>query len=317
MEHLVLTVAPLILLLTLGCVLRHIHYFSGELVQNIIRFIGDFLIPCVIFNTILNLEIRREHILLSVSFFVFLILLLLLSWLFYKIFSIRRRFFIFFSCAFAFGLMGIPLFSTVFGAENMEYLIALGVGHELFIAIVYLTAAKLVLKGEQFHLGNINLFSPLFCMMLSALVLNLSGGKEVLAASLPGACFLATVSELASITTVLTMITIGYQLHFECLAHIKESLFYVLFRYTLAFGAGYAVKWLFLDRWVGPSPYFDHAYFTMLSQFGSTMLIVLVGRHCSQEDLEISSNAFVLNVVAGIILYTIYLYCLGKVPIII
>jgi len=312
-ERLILTVSPLALLLAFGCVLRHIHYFDHGQIQKIIAFTGDFLIPCVIFNTVLNLEIRGEHIVLSAAFFALLVVLLLLSWLAYRILSIKRRFFIFFSCAFAFGLMGIPLFSTVFGAEHMDYLVALGVGHELFFATVYLTALKLVLKGEKFSGRNSlrSLFSPLFCMVLAALALNLSGGRDILEASLPGMCLLSAISELASITTVLTMIVVGYQLHFENVENLRESVCYVLFRYALSFGVGYTVKWLLLDRWIRPSPYFDHAYFTMLSQFGSTMLIILVGKYCSREDLEVSSNAFVLNVAAGIVLYAVYAYCVG------
>ena len=61
-----------------------------------------------------------------------------------------------------------------------------------------------------------------------------------------------------------------------------------------------------LDRFVGPSVYFDYAYFTMLSQFGSTVLIVMVGEYGSKEDVEVASNAFVLNVLVGIVLYILF-----------
>ena len=311
MDELFLDIIPLLLLIVFGSCLRQKEYFEDAVIRKIIGFIGDFLVPCVIFTTIINLDIRSDHIVLSAAFFIFLLLLLLLSWLTYQFFRIQRQFFIFFSSAFAFGLMVIPLFSAVFGAENMEYLIALGVGHELFFAVVYIPAANIVLKGEAFNWKNTlrNLTSPLFCMVLAALILNLSGGKEILEATLAGACLLATITKAASITTVLTMVVVGYQLHFESLKNLRESILYVLFRYALSFGVGYALKWFVLDHLITPSPYFDHAYFTMLSQFGSTMLIILVGKYCSREDMEISSNAFVLNVLVGIAVYIAYVYC--------
>ncbi len=141
MSELFQSIIPLLLLIGFGFVLRKLQYFSDDVVQKITAFVGEILVPCVIFNTILHLDIRMEHITLSATFFGFLLLLLQFSWLIYRVFHIKRKFFIFYSCAFAFGLMGIPLFSTTFGAENMEYLVAMGVGHELFFATIYITAA--------------------------------------------------------------------------------------------------------------------------------------------------------------------------------
>ena len=81
--------------------------------------------------------------------------------------------------------------------------------------------------------------------------------------------------------------------------------------YLITFSLGYAVKFLVLDRLAGFNPYFDYAFFTMLSQFGSTLLVVLVGKYCSQEDTEICSNALVLNTIVGIVLYLLFVLRLG------
>lgn len=310
MDNLFLSIIPLLFLIAFGYALRRLHYFSNSDIQKFTSLVGDLLVPCVIFNTILHLEIHREHIALSIAFFCYLLLLLLLSWLFYRVLHLKRRFFVFHSCAFAFGLMGIPLFSTVFGQEHMEYLVALGVGHELFIALVYITGAKLMLKQETWGKRALlqNFTSPLFYMVSAALILNLTGWKDVLTATLLGSCLFATIAKIASITTVLTMIVVGYRLHFQDKQRLWESALYVLFRYMLSFGVGYTVKFLVLDRLVPPSPYFDYAFFTMLSQFGSTLLLMLVGKYCSHEDMEVASNAFVLNAIIGIALYVFFVY---------
>lgn len=313
MNNLLLNMLPLLLLIAFGFILRRIHYFSDGEIQKITGFVGDFLVPCVIFNTILKLDIQREHIALSAAFFCFLCLLLVLSWFIYRIFHIQRRFFIFFSCAFAFGLMGIPLFSTLFGEENMEYLVALGVGHELFIALIYITGMKIVLKGDDFSKRTVlqNLSSPLFYMVFAALILNLTGLRTAVETNVLGGSMLAAISKIASITTVLTMIVVGYRIRFQDKKRIRESMAYVLFRYLFSFGLGYLFKFLVLDRLVQPSRYFDYAFFTMLSQFGSTLLIMLVGEYCSQEELEVSSNAFVINVMVGIVLYVVFALLVG------
>lgn len=308
-------ILSLFFLILLGYILRRKQYFTDAEIQKLAGFIGDFLIPCVIFNTILGLKLSEEHLMLSLAFFGYLAILLLSSWLLYKLLRIKRKFFIFFNCMFAFGLMGIPLFSTVFGEENMEYLVAMGVGHELFFALVYVTAAKIVFAGEKPNRKTLlhNLTSPLFLMVLAALVLNLTGWGELLKSSMLGSGILSVIGQLGSITMVLTMLVVGYRLHFQDKSHLRESAFYVLVRYVLTFALGYLIKALVLDRLAGSSVYFDYAFFTMLSQFGSTLLVVLVGKYCSQEDMEICSNALVLNTIVGIVLYLLFVLRLSIV----
>ena len=58
---------------------------------------------------------------------------------------------------------------------------------------------------------------------------------------------------------------------------------------------------------MAPSVYFDHAFFLLLSQFGSTVLVIMVGKYCTREEMEISSNVFVINALVRILLYILYI----------
>lgn len=78
--------------------------------------------------------------------FLIQLLLLGLGFLTARLFHFKRRFAPLYPCAFAFGFMAIPLFSTVFGLENMGYLTSMGVGHELFIGLVFMPVARIYLK---------------------------------------------------------------------------------------------------------------------------------------------------------------------------
>ena len=309
MISLFLNVGSLLLLIALGNLLRRIDYFIQDEMQKIAKFIGDFLVPCIIFNTIFNLDIRSEHLALSVGFFLFLLTLLMLSWMLFKVLSLPWRSFIFFSYAFSFGLMGIPLFSATFGSEHMEYLVAIGIGHELFFALVYITSAKALLKQESVTASSVfhNLISPLFLVVLTSLILNLMGMNELVSATAVGSCLLSVISKLGSITMVLTMIVVGYKMRLLDKQRLKISVFFVIFRYVITFTVGYAFKCLILDHFISSSIYFDHAFFLLLSQFGSTVLVIMVGNYCDQEEMEISSNAFVINVLVGIFLYMVYI----------
>ena len=312
MNDLFLNILPILLLLAFGFVLRQIDFFGETAIQKLFAFVGQILLPCVIFNSILHLDIRTEHLAVSAAYFGFLVLLLGLSALVFRLLHLSRKFFIFYTSCFSFGTMGIPLFTTTFGAENMEYLVALGVGHELYFAIVFITLARIVLRGERFSTNTVlkNLTSPLFCMVLAALLLKFTGLKEVLEATVLGRSVFLTIEKIAGVTTVITMLVVGYRLHFEDKKQIRESFLYALFRLAAAFAVGYAVKALVFDRIVS-SKYFDYAYFTLLSQFGSTVLLTMVGEHSSREDMEVACNAFVINALIGIVLYVAFVFAVG------
>jgi len=313
MAQLLGNVIPILFLILFGFILRRRNYFSDETLQKISGMVGNLLIPCVIFNTILNLEIRSEHVALSIGFFCYQVLLLGLSWLAYRKLHIKRRFFIFFSCAFSFGFMVLPLFSATFGAENMGYLVSMGIAQELFVALIFITAAQVTLKGDQVSVKTVlkHLGSPLFCMILAAVIIKFTGLKEILSATLLGKGLFDAIAKLGSISSILTMLIVGYRISFRDKGRIVESFGYVGFRYALTLVLGYALKWLVFDRFVAPNPYYDHAFFIMLSQHGSVLLTIYVGEYGTKEDLEVASNAFVINVIAGILLYVAYVFSIG------
>lgn len=313
MTQMLENVLPILMLIAFGWILRQRNYFSDEQLSKLSGMISNIMIPFVIFNSIVSLDIRTEHLFLSIGFFVYLLLLLFISVVIYKVFHVKRKFFIFFSAVFSFGFMAMPLFSAVFGTEHMDYLIAMGVGHELFVSIVFITSAKVVLSGEKVSKGGIlkHLVSPLFCMVILALVLKLTGWIEPLRSFIPTKAVLDTVSKVASLTTPLAMIVVGYRIHFTDKKRVTESFLYVVVRYALTLGLGYLLKGLVFDRFVAPNPYYDYAFFTLVSQYGSVLLTMFVADYCSKEDLEVASNAFVINVIIGMLIFTGFVIRLG------
>lgn len=313
MAQLLSNVVPILFLILFGFILRRRNYFTDDVLQKISGMVGNLLIPCVIFNTILNLDIRSEHVALSVGFFIYQVLLLLISWLVYRKFHIKRRFFIFYSCAFSFGFMVLPLFSAAFGEQNIAHLVSMGIAQELFVALIFITAAQVSLKGDTVSFKSVakHLGGPLFCMILAAVILKFTGLKDILAETLIGKGLFDAIAKLGSISSILTMLIVGYRISFSDKRRIMESCAYVGFRYALTFILGYALKLLVFDRFVSPNIYYDYAFFMMLSQHGSVLLTIYVGEYGSKEDLEVASNAFVLNVIVGILLYVAFVFHIG------
>ncbi len=312
MVELLNNITPILLLIAFGYFLRRRNYFEEVAIQRLTNLVASILVPCVLFNTFINLEFSLAHVWLALSFFVLLVLLLGLSFLFYHFYPPKRRFYPLFYCCFAFGFMAIPLFTTAFGADKMDYLAAIGVGHELFVGLVFMTVAKLWLKKERVSpktLGKVFL-SPLFLMVAAALLIRALGLREPLEATVLGHGVLEAISRLGGITTVLIMIIVGYRIRFDQREKLVESAKLVAFRYIFTFGVGYLFKFLVMDRLAGGNIYFDYAFFTLLSQHGSVLLVAYVGEYCERDDLEVASCSLVINELAGLALYLVFVFLL-------
>lgn len=310
MDALLDNVVPILLLIVFGYLLRRRNYFEEAAIQRLTSMVAGILVPCVLFNTFINLNFTAAHVWLAVSFFGLLVLLLAISFLVCHFIPPKRRFFPLYFCCFAFGFMAIPLFTTVFGAEKMDYLAAIGVGHELFVGLIFMPVAQLWLKQEPINLRSVGktLISPLFVMIFAALLLRFTGLKAVVESTILGRGLLEAIARLGGITTVLIMIIVGYRIRLDDRSKLRESAALVAVRYVFTFSVGYLCKFLVMDRLAGYNIYFDYAFFTMLSQHGSVLLVAYVGEHGSQDDLEVASSSLVINELAGIALYLIFVF---------
>ena len=283
LEHLIRSVLPVILLIIFGFWLQKRHYFSEETVQGVTKLVSDYLIPCTIFTIFIGLDLRPEHLGLAACTFLIQLLLLGLGFLTARLFHFKRRFAPLYPCAFAFGFMAIPLFSTVFGLENMGYLTSMGVGHELFIGLVFMPVARIYLKGET------------------------AGPRQIaVSATDLGGGVIDTISKLGGISSTLILITVGYRIHMDNPDKIRESLRLVAWRYLLIFSVSYGVKFFLMDPMVGQDFYFNAAFFTLISQHGSVILNAYISEYGSLEDSQIASNAFAINAVIGMALFVLY-----------
>ena len=310
MQNVMNNVLPVILLMLFGIFLQKRRLLSDEVVQGIMRLVSQYLVPCILFTTFFNLDFKPEYFGLAACIFLIQLLLMGAGFLVVKFFHYKRRFGALYACAFAFGFMAIPLFSTVYGVENMGYLTSMGVGHELFIGLVFMPVARLYLKNEKMTPAQVgkNFMSPLFIMILLAFLIRGLGLKEVLEANVLGRGLIDTVSKLGSISSTLILVMVGYKIRLNSLAKIGESILLVAVRYVLIFAIGYGVKVLWMDPMVGNDFYFDAGFFILISQHGSVVLNAYIGEYGTKEDSEIASNAFAINAIIGVILFVAYVY---------
>ena len=131
-------------------------------------------------------------------------------------------------------------------------------------------------------------------MIFLALALQLLGIRDAVSATDLGGGVIDTISKLGGISSTLILITVGYRIHMDNPDKIRESLRLVAWRYLLIFSVSYGVKFFLMDPMVGQDFYFNAAFFTYISEYGSL------------EDSQIASNAYAINAVIGMALFVLY-----------
>lgn len=301
-------VLPLLFLIGLGYILQRMQYFGEEVFSKLQSLVLNIAIPCMLCTTFINLDVDVSYAWLSVAFFLLMILLLASGFVIYNIFSIKRSFFPFVLASFGFGTTSIPFYTSLFGQENLKYLSILGIGHEVFISLIYLPLAQMKLSGDKITPQRLlkALKSPFLIMTFLGLAIRIFGLREFLFNSALGLGLYGAIERLGSISLTLALVVIGYRLKFSDRTKLRESALYVGIRYAVSLSIAFFYKLIVIDRLIAPNPLFDAAYFILLSQHGSIALTVLVGQNCSQEDHEVVINTFVLNTIIGILLFVGY-----------
>lgn len=302
-------IMPLIFLILFGYILQRLRYFEEVSFNRLQNFILKVAIPCLLFTAFVNMQVDKSHLLVSAGIFLLLLLLLGVGYVLYRLLHIKHDFFMFFLTTFGFGTVGFPLFSNIFGLANADYMALIGVGHEFFAAGVYFPILQFYFSGARPELRSIlkALASPSMIMVALGMLICLSGLKPVLMSNFIGEGLLGAISKLGDVTLALTLVLVGYRLRLQDKSDLKISAVYSAIRLAVTLAVGIAFKELLLDVLVPPAALLDHAFYTLILQHSSIMLLVFVGQYRPMKDQIIINNSFVLNMAAGIILFFLYM----------
>ena len=173
-------VAPIFAAVLIGIWARRKNLLSHREVKGMQQYVMNFGLPCVLFNSCLSATMNAA----SVVSFVMVFTTILTSVLF--AFFVLRKKMPYHNLPMMFaaqesGMLGIPLYMTLFGATHVFKMGVLDLAQSLFciVTIAILTADT----GENPTPASIArqvLRSPLLLLSLAGLLLNLSGAKELL-----------------------------------------------------------------------------------------------------------------------------------------
>ncbi len=307
MTDIISKIIPIILLILLGSYFRFNNILGQTTVDEIKKIVIDVAFSAVLFITFLNMELRREYFLVSFIVFIMLNIFYFVGLGFNMIKMIAHPLIPFITSGFAFGFLGIPLFSTVFGNENLGKLSILGIGHEFFIWLVLYTLLRIKLGNQRFSIGVVKqiIKSPAIISIVLGIVFNLTGFRTSIHSNSIMKGFYITVEYLSSLSTPLILIIIGYGLKLNK-KYMVQSIKFLIIRFTVILTVGYVFKYLIINKVIIPDQIFNYAYFTFLILPPPLSLPIFIGTYSTKEHEELANNTIVLNTVVSIIIFILF-----------
>lgn len=203
-------VVPIFVTILLGVLARKKSVMSEEANQGLQQFVMKFCLPCVLFNSCLTANFGTE----SLTAMVLVMPLILLSSLWS--FKIRKKKYPYHNLPQIFsaqetGMLGIPLFLTLFGTAQAYRMGVLDVAQSIVaIPVIAILSAD---TGKNPSVGYVvkQVFrSPLLLMSLLGLSLNLTGAMDALHAVGMGGVITETTGFLAQPVSAVILFCVGY-----------------------------------------------------------------------------------------------------------
>lgn len=305
-------VLPIILLMTLGFIMRQKKLIREGAINELKQTVINIFLPALLFVTFIDMQLQKEYIYVFIASFVLLLLFYAVGSLINQIPILKHDMLPFIVTATTFGLLGLPLYETVFGSDNLVKLSILGVGHEIFIWFIYITLMKIKLNKEKISVGIIKDFikSPLIIAVLTGILLNMMGLSKLFHDHFILNGLYNTLKYLATISTPMILIIVGYGLVLDP-KYTHQSLKFVAIRLATMLIVGYIFKYLVLDRFITGDKYFDYAYLTFLILPPPMSLPIFAEKYGNKEYGELTNNTVVLSTIICIMMFIIFAFAVG------
>ena len=279
-------IAPIFTSVFLGVLARKRKILTQEGVQALQQFVIKFCLPCVLFNSCLTATFAAES--LGAMSLVLVTLLCGCLWAFrwgrkrFPYHNLPQLF-----AAQETGMLGIPLFITLFGAAE-AYRVGILDLAQAFVAIPTITVLASAGTGKP-SLGGIlkNIFtSPLMLMSLLGLVLNVSGVYSMLEGIGVAPVITKTTDFLAQPVSAVMLFGVGY--NFSLGKSNRKQIFTISALHFVSFGLVAAVVFQLVIGLLGQVDALTRWSLLLYCLLPSSFLAPSLGKN--QEDATVASG---------------------------
>lgn len=203
-------IVPILVIILLGVYAKRTNMISIDENKGLQQFVMKFGLPCVLFNSCLNAQIQAE----SITTMLLVLPLMLLSAI--LAFQLRKNKYPYSNFPQLFsaqesGMLGIPLYMTLFGAAQAYRMGVLDLAQSVVaIPVIAILSTN---AGENLSISSIVkkvALSPFLIMSVLGLVLNLSGIIHVLNDAGIGSIILETTGFVSQPVSAVILFSVGY-----------------------------------------------------------------------------------------------------------
>ncbi len=295
---------PILLLIALGAFLRIRGTVTEAGVDQFKRVIVRVALPAVLFSSFLTVEFDASYLGLMVYVPLLCFALLGAGVLFGRTRS-AREYSPYLMTGFEFGMLGITLFATAFGMDNVGVIGIVGLSHEFFIWFVYVSFLEAKRGDRRSFAGTVRSFasSPVIIAIVSGTLLNVLGAGPWFKAALVPAALLKTMEYLSGLIAPTILIVVGYGMRID-LRGIGEALPTVLVRAALIAVVAFVLNPLVVGVLGLPTIFLAAlTTFVILPPPYIVPLFVPAGR---EEQMAFSNNVLSIYTVLSIAAFLVY-----------
>jgi hypothetical protein len=302
-------VLPILFLLALGYWAQRREFLSPATVDGLSKIIVTFALPAVLFTSFLNLELRVAYAAVFVMIFVLCVALFALGKGLQVALGIRWTYFPFLMTGFEYGMLGVSLYGTVYGLENIGRIAVFDLGHEIFVWFVLLALLLREKEGgsqRPSQLVKSFLQSPVILGILSGILLNLVGARDFLQSFSLTQALLTTFDHLGNLTIPLILIIVGYGVRFTG-SGFKDAVPVVVLRLGLLIPLALVINGVVTRGLLGLGEASEAALFTLLVLPPPFIIPLYLPDDLPDEEREYINNTLTLHTLASVAVYVGYL----------
>jgi hypothetical protein len=302
-------VLPIFFLLGLGYWVQRRDFLSPSAVDGLRKIIVNFALPAILFTSFLNLELRAAYGAVFVMIFALCVALFAIGRGLQTALGIQWTYFPFLMTGFAYGIVGVSLYGTVYGLDNIGRIAVFDLGHEFFIWFVFLALLLREKEGgfqRPAELAKTFLRSPAILGILAGILLNLLGARGFLGSFSVTQGLLTTFDHLGSLTIPLILIVVGYGVRVKG-SGLRDAVAVVLLRLGLLIPLAFLINAVVTRGWLGLGEPSEAALFTFLVLPPPFIIPLYAPEDLPEEERDFINNTLTLHTLASVAVFVGYL----------
>jgi len=291
-----LQVLPIILLISLGMVLRQIHFLKPETVDQLKQMVLSIGLPALLFQTFATTTLNQSYLAIVATVFVTCLVLLGAAIVILRALKFDNPFAPALFTGFETGMIGYALYLAVFGQSEVFRLAIVDLGQVTFVFFVLVTFISRQ-NGQRpggWQLIRSFLLSPVILAILLGILASLTGLGTLLETTRGGQMVATTVQLLGNLTVPLITLAIGFELQLNR-ETFKAPLLAALVRILTMFALATLINKFLIRDLLHLEPAFETALMTLFLLPPPFVIPILMSGNNWPPETHAKHRQFVLS----------------------